>query len=221
MKIYYLIKTHQMRKIILAMISLLYITTFQAQQKAVTENGEEVLLYEDGTWKYQNEEEISDNETPTNSISFKKDNASTFLLKSNKFNVGFWLNPKLWSFKKATEASEAEYKLILKSGDIYGMIITEKVEIPLETLKSIALENGKTAAPDLKIVKEEYRVVNGNKILLLQMTGTIKGIKFSYYGYYFSNKNGTVQFITYSSKSLLDSNKTKIESLLNGLVELN
>lgn len=210
-----------MRKIILAMISLMYITTIQAQQKAVTENGEEVLLYEDGTWKYQNEEEISDNETPTNSISFKKDNTSTFLLKSNKFNVGFWLNPKLWSFKKATEASEAEYKLILKSGDIYGMIITEKVEIPLETLKSIALENGKTAAPDLKIVKEEYRVVNGNKILLLQMTGTIKGIKFSYYGYYYSNKNGTVQFITYSSKSLLDSNKTKIESLLNGLVELN
>ncbi|MCC7520261.1 MAG: hypothetical protein IT220_01380, partial [Flavobacteriaceae bacterium] len=105
--------------------------------------------------------------------------------------------------------------------DLYGMIISEKVEIPLETLRSIAIENGKSVAPDLKIMKEEYRTVNGLKLLLLQMNGTMQGIKFSYYGYYYSNTNGTVQFITYTSQNLLNSYIPEIEKLLNGIVEIN
>lgn len=193
----------------------------QAQQKAVTETGEEVILFEDGTWEYQNEDKLLEKEIPINSEKFEKDKWSTFLLKSSKLNVGIYLNPKIWSFKKATDNPEAEYELQLKDGDLYGMVITEKVEIPLATLKSIALENGKAAAPDLKIVKEEYRIVNGLKVLLLQLNGTMQGIKFSYYGYYFSNTNGTVQFVTYTSQNLLDSYKPESEKLLNGFVEIN
>jgi hypothetical protein len=193
----------------------------QAQQKGVTEIGEDVILFEDGTWKYQNDDDILKNEIPTNPNIFKKDNQSTFLLKSSRLNVGVYLNPKIWSFKKATDNPEAEYELQLKGEDLYGLLITEKVEIPLESLKSIALENGKTAAPDLKIVKEEYRNVNGLKTLLLQLNGTIQGIKFSYYGYYFTSINGTVQFITYTSQNLIDSYRPESEKLLNGFVEIN
>ena len=210
-----------MKGTLLLLISLFFVNLIQAQQKAVTETGEEVILFEDGTWKYQNEDQISQKETPTNKKKFKKDKESTFLLKSNKLNIGVYLNPKKWSFKKATNNPEAEFELQLKGGDLYGMIITEKVEIPFETLKSIALENGKASAPDLKIVKEEYRIVNGLKVLLLQLNGTMQGIKFSYYGYYFSSPNGTVQFITYTSQNLLDSYKPDSEKLLNGFVEIN
>jgi hypothetical protein len=210
-----------MKKLTLMLLCLLTVNLTQAQQKAVTETGEEVILFEDGTWQYQNENDLLEKEIPTNSKIFKKDKESTFLLKSSKVNVGFYLNPQKWSFKKATDNLEAEYELQLKGGDLYGMIITEKVEIPLESLKSIALENGKSAAPDLKIAEEEYRTVNGLKVLLLQMNGTMQGIKFSYYGYYFSSTNGTVQFITYTSQNLLDSYRPEIEKLLNGLAEIN
>ena len=210
-----------MKRTLLLLISLFFVNLIQAQQKAVTETGEEVILFEDGTWKYQNEELISEKITPTNPKNFKKDKESTFLLKSSKLNIGIYLNPKKWSFKKATNKPEAEFELNFKGGDLYGMVITEKFEIPLETLKSIALENGKAAAPDLKIVKEEYRTVNGLKVLLLQMNGTTQGIKFSYYGYYFSSPNGTVQFITFTSQNLLDSYKHESEKLLNGFVEIN
>jgi len=106
---------------------------------------------------------------------------------------------KKWSFQKATDNLVAENQFQLRNSDLYGIIIIEQVEIPLETLKAIAVENGKVAAPDLKIVKEEYRTVNGIKVLLFQMNGTTQGIKFSYYGYYYSNENGSVQFITYAS----------------------
>lgn len=210
-----------MKSITSLLLCLLTIMLAQAQQKAVTETGEEVILFEDGTWQYQHADDLQETEIPTNPEKFEKDEKSTFLLKSNRLNVGFWLNPKIWSFKKSTDNPESEYELQLKDGDLYGIVISEKVEIPLETLKSIALANGRAAAPDLTIVKEEYRTVNGLTVLLLQMNGTMQGIKFSYYGYYFSNTNGTVQFITYTSQNLLDSSKAESEKLLNGLVELN
>ncbi len=210
-----------MKKTLLLLTALFCANLIQAQQKAVTETGEEVILFDDGSWKYQNEDLASDNEVPTNPKKFIKDKESTFLLKSSKLNVGIHLNPKIWSFKKATDNPEAEYELQLKDGDLYSMIITEKVEIPLKTLKSIAFDNGKAAAPDLRIVKEEYRNVNDLKVLLLQMNGTMQGIKFSYYGYYFSNSNGTVQFICFTSQNLLDTYKPEIEKLLNGFVEIN
>lgn len=209
-----------MKKTTLLLLCLMSINIVQSQQKAVTGNGEEVILYDNGTWEYQNIEDQKANEIPVNSKKFKKEKESTFLVKSNKINVGFWVNPKKWTFSKALTNDEAEYEFELKGEDLYGLAITEKLEIPLKTLKSIALENGREAAPDLKVVNEEYRTVNGLKVLFLQMNGTMQGIKFSYYGYYFSNENGTVQFVAFTSQNLLDSYVPEIEKLLNGLVEL-
>lgn len=190
------------------------------QQKAVTEKGDEVILYENGTWRYVNEDASPSNAIPTNPTKFVKPSGSSFLLKSKRVNVGFWLNPRIWSFQKAEENADAEYELQLKNEDLYGMVIAEKVEIPLTSLRSIAIENAKSVAPDLRIVKEEYRIVNGLKVLLLQMNGTMEGIKFTYYGYYYSNENGTVQFITYTAQNLMKSYRNECEDLLNGLVEI-
>lgn len=191
-----------------------------AQQKAVTENGEEVILYDNHTWELLNAEDIEAIEIPINPKKFTKGEKSTFLLKSQKINLGVWLEPKKWTFSKATENPEAEYEFKLKEGDLYGMFIAEKFEIPLETLRGIAVENGKSVAPDLKIVHEEYRKVNGNNVLLIQMEGTMQGIKFAYYGYYYSNASGTLQFITYTGQSLMKEYKKASEELLNGLVEI-
>ncbi|MBI35709.1 MAG: hypothetical protein CMP67_10155 [Flavobacteriales bacterium] len=206
-----------MKKIFLV-VFLFTLITSKAQKLAVTDTGQEVILYDDGTWKYKDKSDV-EKEIPTNSKKFKKNDKSTFLLKSNKFNVGFWLNTKKWSFKKATNNEEAEYELQLKNGDLYGLMITEKTSIPLKTLKSIALENAKSVAPDITVVKEEYRTVNGSKVLLMQMNGTMQGIKVSYYGYYFSNNNGTLQFLTYTSQNLLSDYIDEIEDLLNGFIE--
>ena len=210
-----------MKNIFLTLILFCTLFSSQAQKKAVTETGEEVILNDDGTWKYVNaEDEEYIIKIPVNSEVFNKDEESTFLLKSKKTNVGFWLNSKKWAFKKAVNNPDAEYELQRRGEDLYGMIITEKVEVPLETLRNLALENGKAIAPDLHIVKEEYRTVNGEKVLLLQMNGTMQGIKISYFGYYYSNSKGSTQFLTYTSQNLLNHYKDDCEELLNGLIEL-
>jgi hypothetical protein len=190
------------------------------QQKAVTETGREVLLFDDNTWRYLDENPSEESEIKLNDKKYTKPSVATFLLKSNKVKMGIWLDPKAWSFKKATNNEDAEFEFQYKNGDLYGMLIAERLEIPIETLRKIAIENGQAAAPDLQIVKEEYRQVNGITVLLLQLNGTMQGIKFSYFGYYFSNTSGSVQFVTYTAQNLLNDYIQKCEELLNGLVEI-
>lgn len=190
------------------------------QVKAVTDKGDEVILYSDGTWKYLNQDNHQIDSIALNPNAFVKPATSTFLVKSKNADFGVWLDPKKWSFVKGKDGEVAEYEFEYKGDDIYGMFITEKVEVPLENLSVIALENAKDAAPDVQIMHQEYRMVNDKKVLTLQMNGTMQGIKFSYYGYYFSSEVGTVQFVMYTSANLLKNSLPAMESLLNGFVWL-
>ena len=191
-----------------------------AQKKAVTENGEEVLLFDDGTWKYAHENDgDSISVIPVNPGLFAKGKDATFQLKSNKTGFSFWLNPQKWTFKKAVNNPAAEYELKYKNGDVYGMIIPEQIEIPLGSLVDLAFNNARNVSSDLKVVQKEYRMVNGYKAIFMQMDGTVQGIKLSYYGYYYSSPKGTVQFITYTSQNLMEQFKSACEDLLNGMEE--
>ena len=209
-----------MKQLFLLLVGLLIAQSGFSQIKAVTENGDEVFLYNDGSWRYANEDAVVETDIPINNTRFERDPSASFLLKSNKINAGFWINPKVWDFGKPTDGGDGEFEVEMKNGDLYGMIITEEIQIPLETLKGIAVENGRSAAPDIRVVHEEIRNVNGLDVLLLEMEGTIQGIEFTYFGYYFSNESGTLQYITYSSQGLMKRYRKECELLLNGLVEL-
>jgi hypothetical protein len=202
--------------IILTFLSFVFINA-SAQKKAITDTGEEVILYPDGTWKYVNGLD-SARVIGSNNTLFVKPPTNTFLLKSKKFNIGFWINPKKWRVQTEKNNDDAEYELHEETNDLYAMMITEKSEIPILTLKDIAIKNARKVAPDITIEKEEFRIVNGQKVLLVQMKGTYNGVRFIYYGYYYSNKNGSVQFITYSTNNLLVDNIKDCDDLLNGFV---
>jgi hypothetical protein len=209
-----------MKTLFIAVIVLMISNVLYPQINAVTESGDAVILYSDGTWKYINDSIIINSEIQVNSYKFLKDKESTFMVKSNKLNIGIWINPKEWSFTKGSSDDAAEFKFQKKNDDLYAMLISEKTQIPIETLKTIALGNAKNAAPDARIIKEEYRTVNGISSLMLQMSATIQGIKFIYFGYYYSNANGSIQLIAYTGENLFQSSSAEIETFLNGLVEL-
>lgn len=206
----------------LVFLTLILISPFflTAQINGITETGDEVILYQNGTWEYLNDNITTGIQIPVNDQLFLKDDQSTFLVKSKKLNIGVWINPKDWSFSQGTDSDAFELQFQKKSDDLYGMLIAEKMQIPIDVLKGVAIENAKNVAPDIKVINEEYRNVNGTQVLMMQMAGTIQGIRFTYYGYYYSNSNGTIQLLTYTGESLFNDYFEDIEMFLNGFVEL-
>jgi len=65
-------------------------------------------------------------------------------------------------------------------------------------------------------LKKEYRIVNGNKVIYMEMIGTIQSVKFKYLGYYYSNSSGSTQYLANTSTNLVDKYKTDINNFLNG-----
>ena len=209
-----------MKRIVILGLLLMSITFAKAQINAVTESGEEVFLYDNGTWKYANQTDDAEAEIKLNDKPFTKDKNSTFVVKSKKANIGIWINPKNWSFTKDSSNEHAEFQFQKKGEDLYAMLISEKMEISLESLKNIALQNARSVSNDIKVVSEEYRNVNGIKVLMMQMAGTVQGMKIVYFGYYYSNDSGTIQLLTYTGENLLKNYHNDMETFLNGLAEV-
>ncbi len=209
------------------MLKLLLVFTFTiisvlsyAQIKAVTENGDEVILQINGTWKYKEDSKNNDS-IKINAINFNKPADANFLLKSKRCNSGFWLNPKKWIFEKSTD-NTSEYSFSLKeNGSVMAMAITESVSMDLPYLRKFAIDNMQQASSSFQIVNEEYRQVNGLKVFLLETNATVQGISFRYLNYYYSDTASTVQFLCFTSSNLYAKYKNELESMLNGFVTLN
>lgn len=210
-----------MKKLFFTSLFIIIVISAFSQINAITDTGEEVLLFDNGTWRYVHDITTESKEIEVNNKEFVKSQNATFLVKSSRLKSGIWIDPKLWQFEKSADNEDAEFTFQRKGEDLYAMLISEKIEVPIENLKDIALQNASDAAPDIQLVREEYRYVNGQKVLLLQMSGTLSGIKFIYFGYYFSDENGTIQFITYTSLNLFKTYSDEMEDLLNGLVKIN
>lgn len=211
-----------MRKHTLLLICSLFSLSVIAQQRAITSTGREVILNDDGTWKYASEvEDASDTVSiSVNATVFAKKKEATFLVKSSMADFGVYIDPKKWAFRKEGDGSAREYLFDRKGKDMYAMLISERIEIALEMFPEIALHNAQKAAPDAAITKKEYRTVNGSKVLCLQITGTTNGIRFTYFGYYISNDSGTIQLVGFTSQKLFKEYAAEIEELLNGLVPI-
>lgn len=207
-------------RFLLLTLFLTITTLCSGQQMGVTDTGDKVILYSDGRWVYAEKDSIHTDDIPTNSKSFKKDKSADFLLKSTRTTAGFWLNPKAWTYTTPEEGAAAEYELDHKNGSLYALVITEHLDLPLTSLGNIALQNAREAAPDVKVTQKEYRTVNGIKVLMMRMVGTIQDIRFSYFGYYYTNHGISVQYLVYSSETFMEDNLSAVEDLLNGLVDL-
>lgn len=200
---------------VLIVICILFVTTTAfAGQKAITDTGAEVILNDNGTWQYKKDKAGS--RIDTNQRNFTKPIDANFLLKSTRNNAAFWINTNKWQFSKSAD-STSEYEFQLKDKDLYGMAVNEGVEIPIESLAEIAFGNVRDVAPDAKILKKEYRIVNGKRVIYMETSGTIQGIKCIYLGYYYSDKAGSTQYIAYTASNLVNKFEPEIADFLNGL----
>lgn len=175
--------------------------------KAKTDAGREVILRPDGTWTYVPE-------APP--VVIPKPVFGKKLFKPDRGNFGVWYDETKWRRNtRPDEPGRTSFDLI--RGDGYAVIVVEELGIPITSLRSIALDNAKEAAPDAKIVFEQSRKINGMDVLVMKIEGTISEIPFRFYGYYYGGKQGTIQLLTYTGQSLFPKYEQDFQEFLNGL----
>lgn len=193
---------------------ILYVpAVFGKDVTAITDDGRKVILKNDGTWRPFGSKPASSERAKN--INKKVDSSTAvFKPKGDKFQV--WYDPSKWHMKKAADSDKPTFEH--KDGDVYAMVLAERFSMSLEALRDLAINNAQNVAPDTKVTYEEERLVNGRKVLCLKIDGTIAGVQFTYYGYYYAGKGGIIQLITYTSQNLIDEYQGEMTNFLNGLI---
>ncbi len=210
-----------MKKLIILTI-LLFSYYTEAQTKALTDDGKEVVLFENGTWKFVNESDAKTLETiATNEHIFEKDKNASFLLKSKKLNSGIYFDPKAWKTTSLLKSPYLEYTFLNSENEgIIGMFISENLEIPtLKNLKDLQVSLIEKRADYFKLKESEYRTVNGLKVLYMRYIANTKGMDFEYEGYFYLTEEGYSSVLVYSLQKYFDQNKPKLDAFINGIVK--
>jgi hypothetical protein len=180
-----------------------------AQELATTEAGRKVRLHSNGTW-----EEVS--AAPAQAATPLAPSAGTIeKLALRVPGYVFSFDRSKW---EKTNEEPGRIMFRHKDGDGYGMLIVERIGMPLDRMPEIALQMARRAAPDAAIISQEMRTVNGRTMLLLRMKATLQGIPFSYLNQYYSGKTGNVQVLTFSGEQLFGEYAKEFETFQSGLV---
>lgn len=195
---------------------LFCIATAWGQIPAITQTGDEVVLYDDGTWVFVDADTTDTVKLPVNPKKFTRETGG-YLVKSRRTTIGIYVDKK-WQQIKGKANTAAEYTFRLKDQEAYGILITERIQVPVEQLADLAFVNARNVAGDAKIVEKEYRYVNDNKVIYMKMSARVQGVDFVYLGYYYSDESGSTQLLMYTGQSLFNEYRSKMEDLMNGLV---
>jgi hypothetical protein len=140
--------------------------------------------------------------------------AATQELEVIKGKAAISIDTSLWKETKPTEGNQRIFQHI--NGDAYAMVITERIPTTLNELRGRALNDARDTDPDLKLVEEKLRRVNGLDQLILRMEGKVDGIPMAILGNYYSGQWGTVQVLTCTRPKLLRKYRHDFEDFLNG-----
>lgn len=201
------------------------------QIRAVTENGDSIYVYDNGTWSFElldqmpEEENVFDYlstelqiDTANAEYSFPANAKKEVTNKRGQFTLKY--NSSSWTrVPPATLNGEAEFAFQSKETDIWSVVISEVTPISTDVLFRIAKKTmDENSGAKAKIIKTEIRKVNGKNILRGVLHAEVSGISFIFDSYYYSNDLGSVQFVTWTSEPVWEKNEDKIHDLLNGLV---
>lgn len=212
-----------MKKIALTIL-ILTCSFLSSQIKALTEDGREVVLMENKTWRFVNEtDEKTWDVIKTDDTLLTKSNDATFLMKSKKVDAGIFINPKKWKTVKMSVLPTAEYtfqSLTNPNTMILGCLMSENAPIQtLKNLRDVMLSSIQSKADYFKLNKSEYRTVNGNKVLYIDYSLNTSGMDFHYIGNYYLTEDGYCNVVVFSYEKDFAKNQSEMLNFINGLVK--
>ena len=213
-------------------LSLLCSTSVMAQQpkeigKAVTMDGRRIILYENGTFRYEVAEMqlgVGTGVSPdTVQALFPSSAGGNFESspynknewRSTRTKFSVWYNPKKWKLSLANKRPPEEASWHM--ADTYCGVLTERLETDYETWIQGMKLRYKELDPQAKLVKEEWRTVNGSLVYHMVWRMNINRMKIQLYGYYAVGKGEIVQLVVQTPLSVVGDTEEEIYRILSGL----
>ena len=217
------------KKLFILLLSVLFHNLVYSQTQAITEDGDTIYIYNNGTWSYEPQDDMPLLE---NDMGFLADElqldtikgeffipkSANKTLKNSRGQFIIKYNSALWErVPPATLNDEAEFALQSKTTDLWCIVISEETEIEASSLFKIARQTMEdNTGATTEIVKSEVRKVNGYDVVRGTLRANLSGISFMFDTYYFSNELGSVQFTIWTGDNIWKKNEKRILELLNG-----
>ncbi|MEM7103704.1 MAG: hypothetical protein AAF502_11270 [Bacteroidota bacterium] len=222
-----------MNKTILLIIfsCLIFSQNLCAQIQAVTEYGDTIYVFDDGTWNFTGEkatladdydlsylDEVLTFDTST--VQYNHNPTGKRTLKSKYGFFDIFYDEDIWERVPPAQLNdEAEFAFVAKESDIWCVVIAEEIEVGLENVVKIAMNNMREyTGGEIDLRQLEVREVNGFEVVKGVFALNFSGLDFIFDSYYYSDENGTVQFTTWTGANVHEKYEPAIEELLNGLV---
>jgi len=217
-------------KCLFVLILVATLCGLQAQQVAITTDGDTVYLYDDGSWSYDDNLEVEEADIAfltkysildsTNQVwVLSEANNKSYDKEDNTYTLH--VDDKLWERVPSGAINpDAEYCFMTrKDKACYAMLINEEVELGLYPLFNIAMENAKIGAgTEPKISKSDYVMVNGKQMIMAEYDIKAAGLDISMIALYYSDEKGSTQYISWTMSNIFEKKKEILLDLLKGLV---
>ncbi|MEM9918426.1 MAG: hypothetical protein AAF990_10045 [Bacteroidota bacterium] len=205
--------------------------TSLAQITAVTEKGDTIYVYNDGTWTFTDDREQKADpiglnflneelrvDTLEGSFTVSENAQKEVISRLGTFRLKY--DDKNWNRVPAgTLNAEAEMAFKHKEKEIYAIIIAEEIEVGLENIVKIAVKNMKDrTGSDIQQHKTQLKTVNNVPLINGVYGISASGLELTFDSYYYSGKAGTIQFLSWTGSSLYPKYADIIEEFHNGLV---
>lgn len=147
--------------------------------------------------------------------SFTKSATARQRIKTSIADFAVWVDETKW--KPLESDSPRRLTFANVNGTAWATVVSEPLAAPTGTVRDLAVTSAQKTDPDTRVSLEEKRIVNGREILALQMSRTIKGIPFTFLGYYHGGTSGAIQVVAYTLSGEFERNFKGLTDFLNGL----
>ena len=211
-------------KKLLAVFFFLFCGICYSQVTAVTEQGDSVYLWDDGTWQLvhadSSEADSASSDDAftidTNSTQYTKSSNALKVLKGQKVKYELWYDADKWSLSNASRPA-VEYFMRNSENEAFCIIIPERLTTTTFGILNMAVTNASNQGV-VDSVQYEMRKVNNIDVAMMKMYVNISDVHYFYMSYYYTAESKTVQVITYTYLNLADEYMKDMEELLNGFV---
>jgi hypothetical protein len=143
---------------------------------------------------------------------------ATHLVRGGDGLFGVW-HTDAWVHEAGGDGSGGEANELgfqHESGEAIAVALFDPTVIPLAELRDLILESAMENAPDLRLVREERRTVNGVDVLYLECEG--EEDSFSFQATLYADGRGTLHVMTVIPTPMLARSRADVDSLHRGLV---